>query len=177
LLYVGITGSPPQRFRAHSKTKEWWHRISDVKLVHFEDRAALIDAERDAIKSEHPLHNIVHNKKLQQNETPSQREERRWHHLIGQLEELQSRTDAGCAAVWHHVNRGEYEAARERLDALLSEMAWFGSAAAEELIAASYHSGGSGPCTCGKQVLYFRTSDRYIHSDGTDSCFQPRWLP
>lgn len=61
LLYVGITKNPPARFAQHEREKRWWSQIADIKLQHFASRRELLEAERIAIQSESPLHNIQHN--------------------------------------------------------------------------------------------------------------------
>lgn len=61
LLYVGITLDPGSRWRAHRDDKPWWHHVTSITIEVHPDRAAVLDAERDAIIAEHPRHNIVHN--------------------------------------------------------------------------------------------------------------------
>lgn len=61
LLYVGITCNPPQRFREHRDSKDWWTEVERVTLQHYRNRENLARAERRAIRDEHPLHNIIHN--------------------------------------------------------------------------------------------------------------------
>ena len=58
LLYVGITANPTARLKKHAAEKEWWLEIATVKMEHFSDRQSVLAAERAAIKSEHPLHNV-----------------------------------------------------------------------------------------------------------------------
>lgn len=61
LLYVGITMSPPDRFKSHRKTKEWWESVSGITVESYDSRDDLVRAERRAIQVERPLHNVVHN--------------------------------------------------------------------------------------------------------------------
>jgi hypothetical protein len=61
LLYVGITNNPMGRFRSHEVTKDWWPNVAEIKLATFESRDDLVAAEREAILTEKPLHNVVHN--------------------------------------------------------------------------------------------------------------------
>jgi predicted GIY-YIG superfamily endonuclease len=61
LLYIGITMNPPQRFRDHRESKEWWTEVAGITVENYPNRTALADAERRAIKVEHPLHNVTHN--------------------------------------------------------------------------------------------------------------------
>lgn len=60
LLYIGITVSPPARFRDH-QSKTWWHLVTTIALETHDNRADLIEAEQRAIASEQPFFNIVHN--------------------------------------------------------------------------------------------------------------------
>jgi len=62
LLYVGITYDLSMRFSTHSVERWWWGQWAYSTLVRYYSRAALEAAERKAIKSEKPLHNVVHNK-------------------------------------------------------------------------------------------------------------------
>ena len=62
LLYVGITYDVSMRFSTHSVERWWWGQWAYSTVVRYHSRAALEAAERKAIKSEKPLHNVVHNK-------------------------------------------------------------------------------------------------------------------
>jgi hypothetical protein len=57
LLYVGISNAPMTRFESHS-VRPWWPDVAEIRLEHFADRAAALDAERVAIRDERPLHNV-----------------------------------------------------------------------------------------------------------------------
>ena len=61
LLYVGMTADPSARFKAHKKGKSWWHEVSAVTVEKHPTRAATLNAERLAIVTEKPLHNVCHN--------------------------------------------------------------------------------------------------------------------
>ncbi len=61
LLYVGITNNPARRFSKHKDEKEWWLDVARIDLEQFASREELLDAERQAIQDERPLHNIKHN--------------------------------------------------------------------------------------------------------------------
>jgi predicted GIY-YIG superfamily endonuclease len=60
LLYVGISLSHLQRLGQHSTNSHWFTKISNVTVKHFDTRQEAIEAERNAIRSEKPLHNIMH---------------------------------------------------------------------------------------------------------------------
>jgi predicted GIY-YIG superfamily endonuclease len=62
LLYIGIAGNPGRRFEQHAGDKLWWGEVATLTLEHFTDRATALVAERRAIETERPLHNVVHNR-------------------------------------------------------------------------------------------------------------------
>lgn len=62
LLYVGITMNPPQRFKNHRDSKDWWGEVSGITVENYTSRDELAQAERRAIQVEHPMYNIVHTK-------------------------------------------------------------------------------------------------------------------
>jgi predicted GIY-YIG superfamily endonuclease len=70
LLYVGITMNPPQRFKAHRDSKDWWSEVSGITVENYSSREDLANAERRAIQVEHPLRNIVHTKSKPKHREP-----------------------------------------------------------------------------------------------------------
>lgn len=60
LLYVGISNNPWRRFEQHCAGKPWWDEVAHVRTVHFPDREQAASAEINAIRSEHPRHNVAH---------------------------------------------------------------------------------------------------------------------
>ncbi len=62
LLYVGVSLSWPARTKAHSRNAQWFNQVARVEIEHFPTRDEALEAERAAIKSEHPKHNIMHNR-------------------------------------------------------------------------------------------------------------------
>lgn len=60
LLYVGITGNPRGRLRGHLRSQSWAKEIARATFEHFDTREKVKDAERSAIQTEHPLHNVQH---------------------------------------------------------------------------------------------------------------------
>lgn len=62
LLYVGITGAPRKRWQTHSGLKSWWPDVVTVTVEHHPDRGSVLEAERLAIITERPRHNVVHNR-------------------------------------------------------------------------------------------------------------------
>lgn len=61
LLYIGITNSIPVRLKKHNADKAWWTGVADIKVEHYPNRAAVLEAERRAIIAEKPLYNVQHN--------------------------------------------------------------------------------------------------------------------
>lgn len=62
LLYVGISLSWPQRTKAHAKGSHWFDQVAKVEIERFETREDALRAEREAIISERPQFNIIHNR-------------------------------------------------------------------------------------------------------------------
>jgi hypothetical protein len=59
LLYVGISKHALQRLTEHEADKHWQADISSVRIENFPDRETAHAAERKAIVSEHPTHNLI----------------------------------------------------------------------------------------------------------------------
>lgn len=60
LLYIGISDDLGRRLDQHARGKTWWRDVAVVRVEHHPDRAAVRAAERLAIQTEHPLHNVQH---------------------------------------------------------------------------------------------------------------------
>lgn len=61
LLYVGISAQPLVRFGQHRADKPWWVNIGSITTHHYTSRRAALEAEAEAVKTERPLYNVVHN--------------------------------------------------------------------------------------------------------------------
>ena len=59
LLYVGISKDPDKRRREHAKLSAWFPLAANRTLEWFDDRDSALAAERAAIRSESPIHNVV----------------------------------------------------------------------------------------------------------------------
>lgn len=59
LLYVGISKYAIRRLTEHEADKHWQADISSVRIETFPDRESAHAAERSAIESENPAHNLV----------------------------------------------------------------------------------------------------------------------
>lgn len=64
LLYIGISNSWQSRMAEHATTKEWWPEVSRSQIAHFPCRCLAAHAERNAIQTEAPRFNVVHNRQL-----------------------------------------------------------------------------------------------------------------
>lgn len=61
LLYVGVTANLPLRLRAHRR-RDWWLDVRSMTTEGHPDRAAVLAAERIAIETERPRHNVCLNR-------------------------------------------------------------------------------------------------------------------
>ena len=61
LLYVGISGNWSERLHSHERTSEWMELADYVKLERYSTREEVEMAERQAIVTEAPLFNKMHN--------------------------------------------------------------------------------------------------------------------
>ena len=60
LLYIGKSNNPLNRWKQHRK-KPWFEQVTRFEYEPHPDEASAYAAEREAIKTEHPLYNIVNN--------------------------------------------------------------------------------------------------------------------
>jgi predicted GIY-YIG superfamily endonuclease len=61
LLYVGISGNWSERLHSHERNSEWMQLTDFVKLERYPTREAVEKAERQAIVTESPIFNKMHN--------------------------------------------------------------------------------------------------------------------
>lgn len=59
LLYVGISTDPRQRVSSHRAYKPWWTQSVRIDLEHFSSWDEARAAEKAAIKTENPMHNLA----------------------------------------------------------------------------------------------------------------------
>lgn len=59
LLYVGVTKNFGQRWQQQAAQKSWWPHMARMTVDWYDDEAAAVKAEQDAIDAEHPIHNIA----------------------------------------------------------------------------------------------------------------------
>lgn len=57
LLYIGITGQPRERWAAHRRKARWWPLAAFVAVEIHPTEWQALNAERTAIRSEHPSFN------------------------------------------------------------------------------------------------------------------------
>lgn len=63
LLYIGISKCTSSRLKGHKFSSNWYYDIVKITIERFDTRDAALKAEREAIESEHPIHNIEYNDK------------------------------------------------------------------------------------------------------------------
>jgi len=59
LLYIGISLSVINRTMQHSRSG-WWDSVAKIEIDRYPSRESAVDAEKSAIISENPIHNIIH---------------------------------------------------------------------------------------------------------------------
>jgi hypothetical protein len=59
LIYVGITESPGRRHQRHRADAAWWPEVEWVEWEFFPTYGMAVDAEREAIENETPVHNKI----------------------------------------------------------------------------------------------------------------------
>lgn len=59
LLYVGVTSNPVGRFSTHRHKKDWWRsQVVRIELEWLPSRTHAFAAEKVAIATENPIHNV-----------------------------------------------------------------------------------------------------------------------
>lgn len=61
LLYIGMSKDWPYRLSQHRRSKYWFNDIARVVVEYHESRELALEAEKRAIQSERPQHNVTHN--------------------------------------------------------------------------------------------------------------------
>lgn len=59
LLYVGVTGQGIKRAKRHILEREWWTQMVRQEWEHFGNRERALAREREIIRTENPVHNIM----------------------------------------------------------------------------------------------------------------------
>jgi predicted GIY-YIG superfamily endonuclease len=75
LLYVGISLDPDRRVQQHRRTKSWGSAIHLVKTKEYPTIGHAMEAEKQAIENEAPIHNVMYNTVAPM---PKSRMSRRW---------------------------------------------------------------------------------------------------
>jgi predicted GIY-YIG superfamily endonuclease len=57
LLYVGISGNPPERWNTHRADHGWWPSVARKTVEWFDTRRDAARAEAIAVRAEAPIHN------------------------------------------------------------------------------------------------------------------------
>ena len=63
LLYVGISFNAIARAIQHRAHKDWWVDVVRMEVEHLPTRADALEAEREAVRLERPLHNVALNQR------------------------------------------------------------------------------------------------------------------
>lgn len=100
LLYVGISMGPATRIKQHHGEKPWWAEAHRIELEHFDSREAAAAAERQAIKSEKPLHNISGGRQELPPDERRRRREERERRKAEEADERQRIMDTTYTPVW-----------------------------------------------------------------------------
>lgn len=87
LLYVGMTGNMIERLEGHDYEKAWRTSIDHVTVTWHPTRADAHGAEREAIRSENPLHNVIRFDKRSQTEAERMANRTRSLHLLSPCEQ------------------------------------------------------------------------------------------
>jgi len=69
LLYVGVSLNTINRLGQHKNNAHWFGDIARVDIEQFETRKNALDAEKEAITKENPLHNLYRPKVKEQRES------------------------------------------------------------------------------------------------------------
>ena len=90
LLYIGITSRRTGRSLQHAGEKDWWGEVARAEWEHFASREEALAKEQEAIKNEHPLHNVIGNLRRYRVELPD----------ADYLQEALARWPNGMDAAW-----------------------------------------------------------------------------
>lgn len=63
LLYVGVTDHLPGRSKEHAESQPWWEQTARQDVEFYGSRREALAAEKLAIQTEAPVHNVVHARK------------------------------------------------------------------------------------------------------------------
>lgn len=69
LLYVGISLSAAERLRQHLDGSCWRYEIARMDISWFDSRSSALMAEKEAIKSELPIFNVMHSGRVKRQES------------------------------------------------------------------------------------------------------------
>lgn len=61
LLYVGVTVNLYKRSHQHQAKTSWWPDVIRIEVTPYDERWRALNAEREAIRTEGPLHNRQRN--------------------------------------------------------------------------------------------------------------------
>lgn len=73
LLYIGLTNDPGRRWQRHSETQPWWYDVARIDIETHPSREAVRAAERAAIQTERPKHDVRMNSSSPRSKDPRPR--------------------------------------------------------------------------------------------------------
>lgn len=76
LLYVGIALSPASRTSQHRRNASWFSQVARIEIEWFISREGAELAEREAIRTENPIFNLVHKRTYIEMRREQQQEKR-----------------------------------------------------------------------------------------------------
>jgi len=59
LLYVGVSLNVVNRLAQHKNASKWYSEIAKIDIEQFATREAALEAEKNAVIKENPIHNII----------------------------------------------------------------------------------------------------------------------
>jgi hypothetical protein len=60
LLYIGVAKDFGVRWKRHAHAQPWWSEVQRQTVDWYPDRELALAVEKDAIRSERPLYNVIH---------------------------------------------------------------------------------------------------------------------
>lgn len=112
LLYVGVSLSTLRRLTQHRDKSAWFQSIQRVTVERFPSRAAAFEAERRAIATERPLHNVAGTAPRQRTVSKYESERAIVERLVSlrpiyKIVDVAALLDIGPSTVHRYIERGE----------------------------------------------------------------------
>ncbi len=98
LLYVGVSHSTIVRLMGHKCTSAWFDQITTIKIERFDCREDALRAERKAIETESPLHNVKNSLREIPQPPP----------VLLTLQQVAERMDIPKRTAYNQLKRGDF---------------------------------------------------------------------